>query len=271
MHCVEKSRTVIYQFESLAEFGQIEHFVTTRVGGVSEAPYQSLNLGFGTDDFSLHVLENRHIIAEAVDIPLDSFVMANQVHGTHVEIVTKKHRSSGALYKDNSLLATDGMITSEPEICLFVMGADCVPLLFLDPENRVIGAAHAGWRGTINNMAGVMIQRMQDVYNCKPENIKVGIGPSIGPCCYEVGPEVVESVVSNFGIVEGFMKDSPNGGNPVLDLWYTNQFQLITAGVRQESIEISGICTRCNQHHFFSSRGDSGITGRFGAGIMLYY
>jgi YfiH family protein len=270
MHCIEKEQTIIYQFNTLSAFTQIKHFVTTRVGGVSEIPYKSLNIGYGTGDFSLHVLENRHRMANAVDIPLDSFVMANQVHGVNIEIVTKKHRSCGALYKDNSLLATDGMITSEPELCLFVMGADCVPLIFFDPVNNIIGAAHAGWRGTIQNMAAAMVYKMNTTFKCDPANIKVGIGPSIGPCCYNVGKEVENAVIQKFGTTEGFIVKTNTGDNMVFDLWFTNRYQLVEAGIMDEHIETSGICTRCNQNHFFSSRSDNGNTGRFGAGIMLF-
>jgi polyphenol oxidase len=269
MLCIEKEQTVIYQFKILSEFGQIEHFVTTRLGGVSEEPYKSLNLGYGTGDFSLHVLENRHRMAETANIPLDAFVMANQVHGLHVEIVTQKHRSCGALYKDNSLLATDGMLTNEPELCLFVMGADCVPLIFYDPINTIIGAAHAGWRGTVHNMAGAMVKKMIETFNCNPANIRVGIGPSIGPCCYQVGEEVENAVIKNFGTTDGFLIKPATAENIIFDLWFTNRYQLLAAGIHKENIETSGICTLCNQNHFFSSRGDKGITGRFGAGIML--
>ena len=177
----------------------------------------------------------------------------------------------GALHKNNELAANDGMITNEPEVCLFAMGADCVPLLFFDPENKVIGAAHAGWRGTINNMAGSMVEKMKTTFGSNPANIHVGIGPSIGPCCYEVGPEVVDAVVQNFTTVNGFISNGANEGKPILDLWYTNQHLLKAAGVKEKHIEISSLCTCCNQHHFFSSRGGQGITGRFGAGIMLHY
>lgn len=270
MHSIEKGQTVIYQFSSFATYGEIEHFVSTREGGVSEPPYNSLNMGYGTDDFSLHVLENRHRLASAVDIPLDYFIMANQVHGTNIEVVTKKHRSLGALHKNNALQATDGMITQDSEVCLFVMGADCTPLLFFDPQKKVIGAAHAGWRGTISNMAGCMVNKMKDTYGCDPANIIAGIGPSIGPCCYEVGPEVTEAVMNNFGTIEGFISNSEHTGNPILNLWYTNKQLLTVAGVPETNIEISSLCTFCNQHHFFSSRGGNGRTGRFGAGIMLY-
>jgi YfiH family protein len=270
MHAIERGQTIIYQFSSFAEYGEIEHFVSTREGGVSKPPYKGLNMGYGTDDFSLHVLENRHLLASAMDIPLDYFVMANQVHGTNIEVLTKKQRSLGALHKNNALQATDGMVTQDTEVCLFVMGADCVPLLFFDPENKVIGAAHAGWRGTINNMAGAMVNKMKTTFGSNPAHIIAGIGPSIGTCCYEVGSEVTDAVMQNFGTSEGFIKHNENTGNPIFDLWYTNQYLLKAAGVPEKNIEISGLCTCCNQHHFFSSRGGNGVTGRFGAGIMLY-
>ena len=258
-----------YVFSNLKCTGSIKHFVTTRSGGVSEEPFSSLNLGYGTDDFTIHVLENRHRMAQAMDIPLDYFVMANQVHGTHVEVVTKKMRSCGALYRDNSLLATDAMITNVPEVCLFVMGADCVPILFFDPVRKVIGAAHAGWRGTVKKIAVETTRKMNEVFHCNMDDILVGIGPSIGPCCYEVGTEVIQIVQQAFINSQNLIIQEETGRNPIFNLWEANKQQLIEAGVKETNIETAQICTKCHSDEFYSSRASNGNTGRFGAGIML--
>jgi YfiH family protein len=267
----EEREVKLYHFKKFFKDAEITHFITSRQGGVSPAPYLSLNIGYGTGDFSLNVLENRHRLSKAIDIPLDNIVMCNQVHGTHVEVVTKNHKGKGALYRDNALLNTDAMVTNVPEICLFVMSADCVPLLFYDPIKKVIGAAHAGWRGTVKKIALETLKKMSEIYGSNVSDVNVGIGPSIGPCCYHVGAEVITEVMQSFGTTEKYIQFSHSDSTAILDLWNTNKFQLMDAGVKEENIEIAGICTCCNQDDFFSSRAGKGITGRFGAGIMLRY
>jgi len=265
----EEKGVKFFTFNNSFQHNCLTHFVTTRHGGVSTGPYASLNIGFGTDDFSISVLENRHRMAEIVQIPIDYFVMCNQVHGSHVEPVTKEHRGKGAMYKDNALLATDAMVTNIPDTCLFVMGADCVPLLFFDPAKKVIGAAHAGWRGTLKKIAVETILKMIETYGCNPADIEVGIGPSIGECCYTVGSEVIDEVLRVFGTTNNFIGFENKESVARFDLWYANKYQLMEVGVKEKNIEISGLCTQCNSNDFFSSRAGKGITGRFGAGIML--
>jgi len=269
MEVFEVNNIRFHKFENCFSFPEIVHFVTSRKGGVSPEPYDSLNIGFGTDDFSLNVLENRHKISEALDIPLDNFVMCNQVHGTKVEVVSKLHKGRGALYRDNSLMATDAMITSSIEVCLFVMGADCVPILFFDPVKKIIGAAHAGWRGTVNKIAVETVNKMREVYGCRIDDIHAGIGPSIGPCCYKVGDDVVGEVLHAFGTAGKFIKYNSSDSSTVFDLWYANKYLLMEIGLKEENIETANICTICHSDEFFSSRAGKGITGRFGAGIML--
>jgi polyphenol oxidase len=265
----EKKDIRFYNFEKCFNDDRIKHFITTRHGGVSEGAFESLNIGYGTDDFSLSVLENRHRLAAAAEIPIDYFVMCNQVHGIHIEVVTRMHRGKGALYKENSLLATDAMITNEPDICLFVMGADCVPILFYDPVKKVIGAAHAGWRGTLKKIAAETVVKMRQTYGCNLADIRAGIGPSIGKCCYNIGEEVIDEVLSVFGTTDNFIRFENQKSTAYFDLWYTNKYQLLETGIKEENIEIAGLCTQCHSDDFFSSRAGNGNTGRFGAGIML--
>jgi len=258
-----------YTFENLRSFKEIKHFVTTRHGGVSDGAFASLNLGLGTEDRPLTVLQNRQILADSVGISQDYFVMANQIHGTNVEVIAKDRRGAGAFSRHNAIPATDGMITNEPEICLFVMGADCVPILFFDRKKKVIGAAHSGWKGTVTKIAAEVVRKMQETYHSSPSDIVVAIGPSIGPCCYKVGGEVMEAVLRHFGTTNGFISFENEDFAPMLDLWTANKTQLLEIGVPEENIEIAGLCTQCNHDEFFSSRYGKGITGRFGAGIMI--
>jgi len=243
------------QFESLACYQDVIHFVTTRFGGVSLPPYDSLNLGFGTQDNPSHVLENRRLLSQSINVSLESFVVGKQVHGDCVAAVTEKDRSKGAFEYETALDATDAIITDVPGICLMVLLADCVPILFHDPVGRVVAAAHAGWKGTVKLIVKKVIEAMRDSYGCRPSDILAGIGPSIGPCCCEVGAEVIPQFEA--GLVD-------ERGH--LDLWEANRRQLLEADVR--SIEVAGVCTRCNADRFFSERATPG-TGRFGAGIML--
>jgi len=269
MQLLTDTEAPYFVYDKLKEYKEIIHFVTTRHGGVSDGAFATLNLGLGTQDRPLSVLQNRQILADSVGIPQEYFVMANQVHGNNVEIILKDRRGAGAFSRHNAISSTDSMITNEPEICLFVMGADCVPLLFFDPVKLVIGAAHAGWRGTVNKIAVATIQKMQEVYGSLPKDIHIAVGPSIGPCCYKVGGEVINEVLNTFGTTDGLISFENPESTPILDLWAANKVQLTEAGVPEENIEIAGICTNCNAADFYSSRHGKGLTGRFGAGIML--
>lgn len=269
MQLINNVQAPYFIFDGLSGFNEIKHFVSSRHGGVSGGHYSSLNLGFGTDDDHALVLENRQILAKSVKIPLDSFVMLNQIHKTNVAVITSDMKGAGALSRDTAICGTDAMVTNQPDICLFVMAADCVPLLFFDPVNKVIGACHAGWRGTVNKAGLVTIQTMNKVFGSKPADIIAAIGPSIGPCCYNIGGEVIDSVLRTFGSTDALIRFDSFDWLPYFDLWATNKFLLLKAGLLDTHIEIAGLCTQCHHNDFFSSRQGKGITGRFGAGIML--
>ena len=150
-----------------------------------------------------------------------------------------------------------------------VLAADCVPVLMYDPRMRVIAAVHAGWRGTVGRIAAKTVERMREKFGCDPRDMLVGIGPSIGPCCFEVGEEVVEAALEGLGDLKGLVETGKHPGKYQLNLWEANCRQLRQVGVEDARIEVAGICTVCHHDQFFSYRGDRGNTGRFGAGIML--
>ena len=259
----------VLKYDEWIDFNEIIHFVSTRHGGVSQGPYASLNVGLGTDDAPGLVLQNRHILAKAAGIPLESFVILNQVHGTNVVVATRELKGSGSHSRESAIHETDGIITDQSGICLFVMGADCVPLLFFDPVKKVIGAAHVGWRGTVKNIALATVQKMKEAFNCNYQDIRAAIGPSIGPCCYHVGGEVIDTILRLYGTTDEFISYDYKDSLAHFDLWQTNKIQMLEAGLSQNNIIIANLCTHCNHNGFFSSRYDKGITGRFGAGIML--
>lgn len=248
----------LFHFSNLRNHKALTHFVTTRQGGVSPPPYDTLNLAFHSGDSPKNVLENRRILAHALCLPPDTFITAEQTHSANVAIVTQKNLT---------LKETDGLITNKPGICLLVLVADCVPLVFYDPENQVIGVAHAGWRGTAAKIAEKMVKTLSEKFHSNPENILVGIGPAIGPCCYEVRPDMMENVKRSFA--ESNSLFIPRNNRWFFDLKQGNKFQLLNAGIKEENIDCADICTSCQPKLFFSFRKTRGPTGRFAAGIML--
>ena len=256
----------LFGFENLDGIPNLVHFITSRAGGISLPPYKSLNLGLHTSDNPEHVLKNRTLLAEETGIEMAKFLYVSQVHSGEVKVVDTEAIENGIL---NHNPMTDATITNLPGICLIVMVADCVPVILFDPVKRVSAAIHAGWRGTVEYIASNTVKTMTGRFGCDPADIIAGIGPSIGPCCYEVGKEVIALVEKSFGTTQGYLASNNHSPNPHFNLWYANHKQLTESGLKPEHIETSGLCTRCHPDIFYSSRADNGITGRFAAGICI--
>ena len=259
----------IWTFESLLRLAGVNHFISTRLGGVSNYPFESLNMGFHVDDDPRAVLANRKELCRQAGVPLVNLTTAKQVHGSTVAVVTGAMKGRGSDDFNLALNDTDAMVTDVPGVCLMVVVADCVPVLLADPVSRAVGVAHAGWRGTIAGISRRTEEMLYKNYGCRPQDIVVGIGPSIGPCCYQVGQEVFERFKTGFGSQAVKAEEDTGSSGNYVDLWETNRMQLLGAGVPPENIEVSRVCTCCNHHRFFSARRCGGTTGRFGAGIML--
>lgn len=256
----------ILRFENLSVYSQITQFISTRKGGVSKPPFDTLNISFKEEDYSA-VLENHKRLVYAVHVPIDKFVFCRQVHSGNVVVVTGQQRGAGVYTRETALVDTDAMITNEAELCLSVLAADCVPVLLYDPVKNVIGAVHSGWKGTVAKILTNTIERMKEEFGTNPEDLKVGIGPSIGPESYEVDTPVIEAFAASFPGNEFIQtKDETHG---MLNLWEANKSLLLEAGVQDHNIEIAGIDTYTNTDRFFSERKD-GSTGRFVAGIVLH-
>ncbi|HJA14721.1 MAG TPA: peptidoglycan editing factor PgeF [Candidatus Butyricimonas faecavium] len=266
---VERDKVAFYQFLGLRDFPGLSHFVSGREGGVSVGRQTALNLGFMDEDRDERVLVNRMLLAEAIGCGVDDFTLGEQKHTTHVEVVDRVQRGRGGRGKATRLPSTDALITKETGVCLMVLAADCVPVLMYDSRMRVIAAVHAGWRGTVGKIAAKTVERMREEFGCDPRDIIIGIGPSIGPCCFEVGEEVIEAAGEGLGDLKGLVEPGKQTGKYQLNLWEANRRQLRQVGVEDTCIEVAGICTVCHRDQFFSYRGDRGNTGRFGAGIML--
>lgn len=259
----------LWFFQNLLKYKEIYHFVSTRTGGFSSPPFDSLNLGFHVGDNPEMVLKNRKQLSSMLGIPLCNFTISRQIHNCNVKVITEDLKGRGAPYHQTAIEETDAMVTDIPDICLMVLQADCVPILFFDPRRRVIGVAHAGWRGTVKLVAQNTVRVLKENFRSSSRDILVGIGPSIGPCCYEVGTETLEQIkkVSHNGKEYVYNKTSVDKG--YFDLWESNKIQLIQMGIPEENIEIAKMCTCCNHNLFFSYRHQKGKTGRFGVGIML--
>ncbi|MBE5040639.1 peptidoglycan editing factor PgeF [Ructibacterium gallinarum] len=252
---------IYLQSEPLLRTNLVAHGFTGRLGGVSTGKITGLNLGFRVQDNPESVKANYRLVAEDLQLNFHNMVLAKQTHSDHIRIVTKDDAGKG-LTRQSDIEDTDGLITNLPEIPLVVFSADCVPLLFLDPKQKVIAAVHAGWRGTLKMIAGKAIQKMHQFFNCDPSNILAAIGPSIGPCCCEFDTTDASLFPSQYL--------SQQENNKVLvDLWAMNRDQLIEHGVPSQNIDTSRICTICHANQYYSYRTHKERTGRQGAVIML--
>jgi YfiH family protein len=236
----------------------VAHGFFTRKGGVSPPPYASLNLGRQGGDRIAHVRENLQRVAGALSILPKKILCASQVHGNRILRVSRGYPS---MFGAHDPLQGDGLVTEERGLYLGILTADCVPLLLLDPGRSVVAAVHAGWRGTAKGIAGKAVRKMGDEFGCESSELLVALGPAIGPCCYVVGDEVADAFVEEDPETRPFLH--PEGpGRWKLNLEGINRHQLINAGVRQENVALSSLCTCCRKDLFFSVRADGEPTGR---------
>ena len=244
------------------------HGISTRHGGVSKGAFDSLNLGLHVEDELNDVRRNRDIFFEGLELPKGQGTTCQQVHGSKVVKITKAQAGSGMYEFDESIRDADGLITNEPGIPLMLFFADCTPILIADPVKKAIGVAHGGWRGTVASIGAKTVELMVKEYGSRPEDLLAGIGPAIGPCCYEVGAEVIKQFRDAFPDFYDKIIIDENGGQH-LNLWKANQLQLIKAGIKPENIDVAGVCTACNHRQFFSYRADNGKTGRIAAVLSI--
>ena len=268
MYSDEDKSIPLYGFDILKPYGNsIVHFITTRNHALPPSTENYFTIGLNGAIDNAIVLNNRKALAEQFGFSPSAYVFASQVHDNRVAVVRDEDRGKGAFERSLYLCDIDAMVTNRKGICLVTQAADCVPILFYDPVKKAIGAAHAGWKGTVAKIPAEVVKSFIAEFGSNPKDLVVGIGPSIGSCCYEVGGEVVAMVKDSFGSTDELILGNAKFSKPVFDLWKANYKTLVEAGVNPENIEIAGMCTKCNNHHFFSAR--AGDKGRFGAGIML--
>jgi len=247
---------VYYQLEAPV-WHHVTHAIFTRLGGVSRPPFDRLNLGHTVGDELANVEENHRRALAAVGVQREQVVSPHQVHGIRVRAV--RAAQAGTIQP-----GTDGLITAAPGVALLLRFADCVPLMMSDPVRGAVGVIHSGWRSTVGNIAQGAVDVFVEQVGSRPEDLWAGIGPSIGPCCYEIGSETVEEVQR---VVHGSESLDRRAATFYLDLPGLVERQLRAAGVVH--VETAGLCTACHTEEWFSHRAERGQTGRFGALVVL--
>lgn len=250
---------------SFERYKGLVHCFTTRLGGKSEKPYESMNMGKYTDDEK--VKENYVLLAESLGIDSGSFYFAHQIHSSNVAVIREKPDKDSDFFS-HVFEDTDALVTNLKGVCLCILAADCVPILIYDPVKSVIGAAHSGWKGTAKKISKKVISVMHKEYGTNPEDCIAAVGPSIGKCCYEVDDYVIDKFKSGFSDTNKFVLSKGNG-KYMLDLWKVNEMILQEAGIKKENITVSNLCTKCNNDMFYSYRGENGKTGRAVAVIEM--
>lgn len=255
------------EFECFKRFRpELVHCMSTRLGGVSTGECSTLNLGFNRKDSWENVKANFDRICASIGIDTESLVFSNQVHESSLRIVTEADKGKG-FSRESDIKGIDGLLTNTHGVTLVTFYADCVPIFFHEPENKVIALVHSGWRSTYRNIAGETVRKMVSGFGCSPEKIIVATGPSIGSCCFEVGDEVCRLFEERYSAAEFYTASGP-------DKWKVNlqaiiRSELLLEGLREENIHNSEICTKCWKDLFFSHRGDLGATGSLAAFMQL--
>lgn len=255
-------------YNSLSEIKFITHAFTTRLGGVSEGEFESMNMAFNRGDSVESVTENYKRFCASAGFDYESLTASAQDHNTFVRAVTSADRGVG-IYKPRDMQSVDALITNEKGVTLVTYYADCTPLFFVDTKNKAIGLAHAGWRGTVGRIGEKVVRKMIELYGTDPSDIKAAIGPAISVCCYEVDKPCADIFLALDDLDTDkfvFPKDS---GKFMIDLLETNRQILVKSGVKPENITISDLCTNCNSELLWSHRATKGHRGTMSAFMCI--
>lgn len=252
----------------LEQTGMVKHCFTTRLGGVSEGIFESLNLSFSRGDQRAAVEENFQRVAQALGTEYGNFVFTDQTHTVNVRRVGIEDAGKG-LTRACGYSDVDGLITNEPGLVLSTFYADCVPLYFIDTKKRAIGLSHSGWRGTVRRMGRVTLETMRREFGTLPEDVICAIGSSICQDCYEVSEDVAEEFNREFSSHSGEILVNKGNGKYQLDLWRANEMILLEAGIKPEHLSVTDLCTCCNDKILFSHRASQGKRGNLGAFLCL--
>ena len=262
-------------FPGLERTGAVRHLFSTRLGGVSEGIYASMNVSYARGDQKEAVDENYRRIAACLPCSVEDMVCSDQTHTDHIRVVTAQDRGKGVT-RPRDYQDVDALITREEGVVLCTFFADCVPLFFVDPVKRAIGLAHSGWRGTVKKIGKKTVEAMADAFGTNPQDIHAAVGPSICQDCYEVSEDVIWEFRKAFpdmgedlhGICRPLWYPA-KPGKYQLDLWETNRQVMLEAGISEDKIEVTDLCTCCNPDVLFSHRASEGKRGNLGAFMRL--
>ena len=256
LHVRQAGDVVAYTFPLLNAIPFVRHGFSTRLGGVSQGIFSSMNLSFTRGDDEGAVRENFRLFCETIGVSYDRVVVSAQEHHTNIYNATAADCGRGVT-RERGYTDIDGLLTDEPGVVLCTQYADCVPLFFADPVQRVVGTSHSGWKGTVARIGAVTVERMCRDYGCRREDIIAAVGPSIGPCCFEVDEPVYEAFHTMEEWDDACARVRP-GQKFDIDLWEINRRILLGAGIREEHLDVTDLCTKCHPDVFWSHR----VTGK---------
>ena len=270
MRVNKKGELVYLTFPILEETGMVKHLFSTRMGGVSEGIYRSMNLSYTRGDRKEAVDENFRRIAAALSCSVEAIVCSDQTHTTNLRIVGKADGGKGST-REKAYTDVAGLLTDEPGVYLAAFFADCVPLYFVDTKRKAIALAHSGWRGTVARMGQCVVEKMRQTYGTDPADLVAAVGPSICQECYEVSEDVADAFASAFHKPgqEREILLAKGGGKYQLDLWRANEIVLTEAGILKKNIQVTDLCTCHNDCYLFSHRASRGQRGNLGAFLGL--
>lgn len=281
------------EYPLLADTGIVKHGFSTRLGGVSEGYFSSLNLGFHRGDDEAAVRENFRRIGASIGVRQEDMVLSRQTHTTNVWVATEEDRGMGMvspmeysrrasanpgrcasgsfqMETGGKLEGVDGLVTDVPGLCLVTFYADCVPLFFVDPVKKAVGLSHSGWRGTVGKIGRVTVELMQEQFGCDPSDILAAVGPSVCQDCYEVSGDVVGKFREHFE--EQYWNElfyQKENGKYQLDLWKANEIVLRESGILPEHMAVTNVCTHCNSDVLYSHRTMGNQRGSLAAFLAL--
>ena len=256
-------------FPVFRDTGLVTDGFSTRLGGVSEGCFSSLNLSFDRGDDQAAVAENFRRMGEALGVRCEDMVLSQQTHTTNIRIVTDEDRGKG-ITRERDYTDIDGLITNVPGICLVTTYADCVPLYFLDPVKKVIALSHSGWRGTVGKIGKKTVELMHDNFGSDPDDILAAVGPSVCQDCYEVSADVTDRFREVFDrSVWDELFYEKSDGKYQLDLWKANEKIFLEAGIRKDHIAVTNVCTHCNSGILYSHRAMGDKRGNLCAFLAL--
>jgi hypothetical protein len=259
---------VLFYFCDHPSWRGTAHGFSTRVGGVSPAPWDSLNLGANRGDEPDRVEENFHRFCAAIGADVSAVVKNRQIHSDRVRPVTLDDALDSPAAPGT--VEADGLVTDVPGVCLTVFSGDCIPVLFYDPVRRVVAAVHAGWRGTAAGIAARAVEVMARDYGCAPGDILAAIGPGISPCCFQTHRDVPDQLLASLGAdAEPYIRPLPGGETYAVDLKGANARWLARAGLSPDHIAVCSACTACQRDLFWSHRAQGNDRGSMAAMIQL--